>query len=207
MINLLPTEAKQSISYARRNTMLIRWSFALLASLGIVAVISIFGYIYIQQAISDTKQQVATTQEQLKVQKLEDTQKRVQNISSSLKLVIQVLSKQVLFSSLLQQIGAAMPPNTVLTNLSINKLQGGIDLQVAATDYEAATQVQINLKDPKNQIFSDADLINSQCGIATGTNGKYPCTVTIRAKFSTNNPFLFINRNGATTAGPAGASQ
>lgn len=194
MINLLPGEARQSISYARRNTIMLRWSLGLLASLGLIAVITFVGQLYINQAINDTNKQIAETQNQLKVQKLEDTQKRVQSISSSLKLVIQVLGKEVLFSSLLQQIGAAMPPNTVLTNLSINKLQGGIDLQVAAADYESATQVQINLKDPNNKIFSDADLINSQCGGgAAATNSKYPCSVTIRAKFATNNPFLFIN--------------
>lgn len=151
------------------------------------------------QSISANKHQIAETQAQLKVQKLEETQKRVQDISSSLKLVLQVLAKEVLFSKLLRQVGAAMPPNTVLMNLSINKLQGGIDLQAGATDFQAATQVQLNLADSQNKIFSKADIVGIQCNSASASTpvaAKYPCTVTVRAQFAQNNPFLFIN-NGA----------
>jgi Tfp pilus assembly protein PilN len=195
MINLLPPEEKQNIAYARRNTMLVKWSFALLAGIIMVLTVTGFGYVYLNQAIKSSQKQVAATQEQLKVQKLTDTQKRVEQISTSLKLVVQVLGKEVLYSKLIQQIGSAMPPNTVLTNLSINKLQGGIDLQASATDYQSASQVVVNLNDPSNKIFTKADLITSQCGDASSGSGqtKYPCTVTIRAQFASNNPYLFIN--------------
>jgi hypothetical protein len=196
MINLLPPEAKQSIAYARRNTQLARWVAIVMSSFGGIAFVVVFGLLYMNQSISANQNQIAETQAQLKVQKLEETQKRVQDISSSLKLVLQVLGKEVLFSKLLKQVGAAMPPNTVLMNLSINKLQGGIDLRAGATDYQAATQVQVNLEDDQNKIFSKADIISIQCNSGSGTtavSSKYPCTVTIRAQFSQNNPFLFIN--------------
>lgn len=198
MINLLPPDVKQSIVYARRNSVLLRWVVALLISTAGVAVVVVFGLLYINQSISENQKQVAQMEEQLKVQKLEETQKRVEDISSSLKLVTQVLSKEVLFSKFIPQVGAAMPQNAVLTNLSVSKLQGGIDLQAAATDYTAATQVQVNLKDPNNKIFSNADIVNIQCNSSAGdtTNGtssKYPCAVSIRAQFATNNPFLFIS--------------
>lgn len=198
MINLLPGGDKESITYARRNTHLMHWSITLLASIALVIAVVFFGQVYINQAISSNNKQLAEAQSQLKLQKVEDTQKRVQDISSSLKLVVQVLSKEVLFSSLLERIGSVMPQNAVLTNLSINKLEGGIDLQAGATNYQAATQVQINLNDKSNQIFDKADLINIQC-ISVETSAvatKYPCTITIRAQFATNNPFLFINSGG-----------
>jgi Tfp pilus assembly protein PilN len=208
MINLLPPDVKQSVAYARRNSVLLRWIAALLVSAVGIAIVAVFGLLYINKSIDDNQKQVAQMQEQLKVQKLEETQKRVEDISTSLKLVTQVLSKQVLFSQFIPQVGAAMPPNTILTNLSVTKLQGGIDLQAAATDYAAATQVQVNLKDPANKIFSNADIVNIQCvtpsaenssgstgGNAAGSSvsSKYPCTVSIRAQFAANNPFLFIN--------------
>lgn len=200
MINLLPPDVKESVIYARRNTHLLHWSIVLATSVLVIASIVIGGQLFIGQAIKSNNQQLAESQAQLKLQKVEDTQKRVQDMSSSLKLVVQVLSKQVLFSKLLQQIGSVMPPNTVLTNLSINKLQGGIDLQAGAIDYQSATQVQINLSDPSNKIFTKADLVNIQCNSGsseTSSVSKYPCSVTVRAQFAQNNPFSLIS-NGTS---------
>lgn len=194
MINLLPPEAKQSIAYARQNRMLLKWSTVVGLSLVGLALVIGMGMLYINQSISDNKTLLANTQQQLKEQKLEETQKSAQEISNNVKLVVQVLSKQVLFSELLQQIGAAMPRDAVLTNLSINKLQGGIDLQASATDYQSASQVQVNLQDSKNKIFTKADLINVQCS-ATAEVTKYPCTVTVRAQFSADNPFLLLSKS------------
>lgn len=208
MINLLPPEMRENTSYARRNTKLLRWVFALGAIIASIFVIVIFGLLYINQSSKSYAAQIEQTRQQLKVQKLEETQKRVESISGSIKLAVQVLSKQVLFSSLLKQIGSAIPEGAVLTGLSINKLQGGIDLTAAATDYNTATQVQVNLQDPKNKIFDKADIVGVQCSAASGTNANtgqstatqldtaYPCKITIRALFSQNNPFLFINNQG-----------
>lgn len=208
MINLLPPEMRENTSYARRNTKLLRWVFALGAIIASIFVIVIFGLLYINQSSKSYAAQIEQTRQQLKVQKLEETQKRVESISGSIKLAVQVLSKQVLFSSLLKQIGSAIPEGAVLTGLSINKLQGGIDLTAAATDYNTATQVQVNLQDPKNKIFDKADIVGVQCSAVSGTNANtgqstatqldtaYPCKITIRALFSQNNPFLFINNQG-----------
>ncbi len=195
MINLLPPDTKQDIMYARRNTKLLRWSGAIITVIiGIVLIVG-FGTLYLKKSTNAYTSQLADTTQQLKSQKLDETSQRVQDISSSLKLATQVLSREVLFSKLVQQIGAAMPSNTVLTNLQINKLQGGIDLSAQAVDYKTATQIQLNLQDPTNKIFAKADIISIACsGNGTGTlNTKYPCLVQIRALFATNNPFLFIN--------------
>jgi Tfp pilus assembly protein PilN len=199
VINLLPPDAKRSITYARRNIMLSRWIGLVVASFAGVSLVVAFGLLYMTQSIKVNERQIADTRNQLKVQKLEETQKRVEDISSSLKLVIQVLSKEVLFSKLLKQIGAAMPPNTVLTGLSINKLQGGIDLQAAAVSYQSATQIQLNLQDPQNKIFSKSDIVSIQCnssGTGSPIAARYPCVVNIRAQFTQNTPFSLIN-NGA----------
>jgi hypothetical protein len=111
-----------------------------------------------------------------------------------------VLSKEILFSKLIQQVGAAMPANTSLNGLSINKVQGGIDLTASAVDYTAATQVQVNLSDAQNKIFTQADIVSINCSTGTSSSTQdttYPCTVTIRALFAKNNPFLFINNTKA----------
>jgi Tfp pilus assembly protein PilN len=197
MINLLPTNIRENLLYARRNTMLLRWLVAMLAALAGVAVIVVMGQLYINAQANSYTKQANDLREQLRVQKLEETQKRVTDISSSLKLVVQVLSREVLFSKLIQQIGAAIPPGTTLAQLQINKLQGGTDLKFNAANYQAATQIQVNLQDPKNQIFEKADIININCSSSSTADPRYPCQVTIRALFAKNNPFLFINQQGS----------
>ena len=113
---------------------------------------------------------------------------------------MQVLSKEVLFSKLLTQVGSVMPGGSVLTALSINQLSGGLDLQAKATDYQTATQVQVNLQDPKSLLFEKVDIVNVQCQSTVTADplvAKYPCTVQMRALFSKTNPFLFISPTGA----------
>lgn len=198
MINLLPPDVKENYLYARRNTLLRKWAIVLIISIIALGGIIVAGNMYLNQSSRNLSKQISEGTEQLKIQKLEETQKQVEGISSSLKLVVQVLGREVLFSKLLQQIGAAMPPGAVLTNLSINKLQGGLDLQAAATSYQTATQVQVNLQDPANKIFEKADIVSIQCGNSGSALSKtYPCTVQVRALFAKNNPFLFINNSAA----------
>ncbi len=196
MINLLPPEVKQNITYARRNTSLRSWLFALLAATVCLCAVIGFGQLYLQHSIDNYAAQLATGQQQLKEQHLEETQQEIETVSGNLKLVVQVLSRAILFSKLLSQVGSTIPSGSVLTNLSIsNKVQGGIDLSFSSTDYQTGTQVQLNLADPDNKIFEKADLINIQCEKAPATPTKYPCTIQIRALFAKNNSFTFINNS------------
>lgn len=202
MINLLPPQTKEDLLYARRNTKLLRWFFALLLGIAGIIVLTVGGLFYTNQAIQSNTAIVTKERQQLEVQKIGDIQNQVQDISNSLKLVIQVLSQEILFSKLLQQIGAAMPAGSSLSQLSINKTQGGIDLSALAADYQTATQVQINLQDPQNRIFNKADIVSIKCGNLgdSSMHGQYQCIVTLRALFATNNPFLFINNSSVGIA-------
>jgi hypothetical protein len=159
-----------------------------------------FGWLYMHQISSSYDKQISDSTAALQAQDLDKTQKEVKTISSSLKLAVQVLSKEVLFSKLLKQLAAAIPKNAVLATLNISQSDSAVDITANTTDYQAATQVQVNLSDPANKIFSKADIVNISCTTPTGDNGaatKYPCTVNIRALFSDNTPFLFINNEAA----------
>jgi len=194
MINLLPPQIKQEIIFARRNTHLRKWSISLAISVVAIAGIVLIGYFFMQQNINTYQIQVEQGKQQLESQKLTETQNKVKDLSNNLKLVVQVLSRELLFSKLLGQIGAVLPNGSVLSELSINSVQGGIDLRAAAIDYQTATQVQINLQDPDNKIFAKADIINVQCNGAITAENQYPCNVQVRALFASNNPFLFISQ-------------
>jgi Tfp pilus assembly protein PilN len=191
MINLLPNDYRQSLRYARRNSVLMKWLIAVSLTLALSAAIVAIGSTYLKMETKNYAKLVETTKQELKDQDLEETLAKVQNISGNLKLINQVLSKQVIFSELIKQIGAVMPPGSVLSDIEISQVSGGIDLKAQAQNYESATQIQINLSDPNNKLFDKVDIVTVDC---QGTSPDYPCTVTLRALFTKNNPYLFVNK-------------
>ena len=197
MINLIPTGLKDSVGYARRNTRLFNWVLALVGFMGGILIIVALGLFYMDRSINNLSTRLDRTKSELKAQNLEDTQTKVDEISGSLKLVVQVLSREVLFSELIKQIGSVIPTNAALTDLEISKVEGAIDLSAVAADYNTATQVQVNLADPGNKIFDQADIVNISCN-ETAADPRYPCTINIRARFAKKNPFLFINKGGSS---------
>lgn len=195
MINLLPPELKERYTYGRRNVTLRRWAFAVAFGVAGVIVVTFGGLFWMQNSITSYKSQVASSEKTLQQEKLDETSKHAADISANIKLAVDVLSHEVLFSQLLTQIAKVTPPNTTLTDLVISQTQGAIEIKANSADYTSATQLQVNLQDPANKIFSKADIQSITCG--TGTDPKYPCQITLRALFNKDNPFLFINKAGA----------
>ncbi len=197
MINLLPTETRDGYHYARANQKLVPWIVALvLAIVGLVA-IAMYGNITLNSSSDNYEKQIASSQQTLEQQHVASVKTEVTNISGSIKLAVSVLGREVLFSKLLEQITTVIPPGVNLTGLDINQDDGAIDLVANASGYQAATQLQANLTDPSNQIFSKADLVSVDCSKAgssgPGIDPAHPCVVTIRALFGNNQQFLFIN--------------
>ena len=198
MINLLPPEIKDGYRYARRNIILRRWVIRFVFAFIGLGLISTYGLVSLHQSETNYNNSIAKVQTIFIKEKFTETEARVQDMSSSFKLVVQVLSKEVLFSSLLKQIAAIIPANANLTGLNINQTKGGLDISAITTDYNTAAQVQVNLSDTTNKIFSKADIVNATCDSTAAKNTTYPCTVNIRALFATNNPFLLINSKQVT---------
>ncbi|HET7319959.1 MAG TPA: hypothetical protein VFI84_00055 [Candidatus Saccharimonadales bacterium] len=194
MINLLPPELKKSYRYGASNVALVRWVVAGIVSLAGLGVIGTYGWLTLHQDIDKYNSQINTTQSTLKLQKQKETYAQVQDISNNFRLVVQVLSKEVLFSKLLSQMATAMPSGSYLTDLTIGKTTGAIDITAQTVDQQTATQVQVNLSDPSNQIFAKADIVNITCAAKNAKDPTHPCVVNIRALFAQKNPFLFINQ-------------
>ena len=197
MINLLPPDVKQSYRYARRNVQLRRWVITCLIALIGLGVLTTYGLLILHQSVRNNSHQISQTEALFQKEDFSGTQKQIQDISNSFKLVVQVLGKEILFSQLIKQIGASMPDNAYLTGLDINQVQGGLDITANTTDYKTATQVQVNLSDPTNKIFNKADIENITCQSNNAPDPTHPCTITLRALFAGNNPFLFINSKAA----------
>lgn len=193
MINLLPPSTKSDILYARRNSKLAKWVMAIILSMVGSLAIMTFGQLYLTQSAKSYTRQIEEGQERLRIQKLDETQARVSEISANLKLVVQVLSREILFSKVLGRVGAAIPTGAILTELTINKVEGGIDLTFEAKDYQTGSQILVNLQDEENQIFEKADIEEIRCDAEVPDGQTYACQVSIRALFGDNSPYLFIN--------------
>ncbi len=194
MINLLPPDLKQAYRAARVNRHLVRWILVCVTGILGAAVITAFGYLYMNQTANNYRTQIETSRQQLAAQDLDKVQQEVKEISSNLNLVVEVLSKQIIFSGLLQKLGALMPAETNLTGLSISQTEGAIDISAEAKNYSSATQIQVNLSDPDNKLFSKADILSINCG---GTNS-YPCTIQLRALFASDNPYIVTSKAAST---------
>lgn len=189
MINLLPADIKSAYRFGRINRHLVHWITVFAIGIAVAALLTGFGYLYLDRTAKDYQNQIDTSNRQLAAQNLNAVQNQVKDISNNLNLVIQVLSKQVLFSGLLQQLATLMPADTNLTGLSISQSQGAIDITAAAKNYSAASRIQVNLTDSNNQLFSKADIVSINCsGVTT-----YPCSIELRALFSADNQYMLIN--------------
>lgn len=198
MINLLPTDTKQDLLYARRNTRLLHWIIACSLALAGVGLIVSAGYLYMQKSIVSHSRQVEAATKDLQVQRLEATSKELDEISANTKLVVQVLSREILFSKLLRQLGASLPEGTALNRLLVDKVEGGLQITASARDFEAASQIQVNLQDPNNQIFEKADIVGINCSDGA-TASVYPCNVTLKALFGKNNQYFYIAPSQTTS--------
>lgn len=203
MINLLPPKFQSDLHYARLNTRVSNYIFILMFVILGLSLLGAGGYFYIGQSINHYEAQVSSSREILKSQKIDQTKEKVETISGNIKLISQVLSKQVIFSKLIKQIGAVIPNGAVLDHIELSsEVSGAIDLSAFAENYDAATQVQVNLQDPKNKIFDKVDINSINCVSKTTTqdadsiSAKYPCKIALKALFRKDNPFSFINNNG-----------
>lgn len=202
MINLLPSSVREDVTYARRNRSLLHWNVAIGSLLLGVCVLIVGGYVYLNQIITRYDKQVASARQSLEEQKLEETQARVQSISDNVKLINQVLSKQVLFSKLLKEFGSVLPRGTVLERLELTgETSGALDLTALARNFDDATQVSVNFADDKNDLFESVDTVSVACSDSSSQQNNndslsstYPCRINLRVLFNKkNSQFMLIN--------------
>lgn len=190
MINLLPPQNVISIKYGRTNAVLRRWLLGIVTAIvGLILIIA-SGWFYIDRQSGSLKDNLADSTANLKSQNLEQVQKDAAEISADIKVINQVLRKELRFSALIQEIGKVMPDGTVLGSLSLSKVAGAIDLSASAKSYGSAAQIAVNLNDPANGIFSKVDIVSISCDSG---GADYKCSATFKALFSPTASTKFLN--------------
>lgn len=203
MINLLPTDFKQDLLYGRRNLKLARWVGIVWAVVAGVLIIALFGQFYISQSTKKLETTLQQSQERIATQNLEKNQKDLETLNNNFKITSQLLGKQILFSDLFVQLGATIPKDSVVSQIGLtDKIAGGegVIINIRAASNSAANQAFINISDPKNNLFDDADLLEitkvQSESSAQGGNflDRYPYSANIQAKFKANSNFIMLNK-------------
>lgn len=196
MINLLPPDYKSSLLAGHQNTVMRRWLVLLLvACLGLAVIIGV-GWLYIDQQNRNLNHNISSLNQQLQAQNLSDTQSQAKTISANIKVIDQVLSREIRFSDLIQQIGSVMPPGTVLSGLTLTSIDGALDLAANAHDYTSAAQIAANLSDPANKLFNKVDFVSLNC--QTSSTNPYPCSANFKALFNPTTKNRFLNVPGGS---------
>lgn len=207
MINLMPNEIKEQLIYGRRNRLLLRWLFAVFVVIIVVGAMTVFGQYYINRNINSLQSVAKLTRQRIEEQNLAAVQKDILTLSNNFKTVTQLLSKQLLFSKMFVKIGGIIPSGAILNSITLSTENSALDLNIVATDREAATQAFVNISDPKNGLFEKADLISVNCTAktakeASSTNttasayasvSKYPCNALIKVVLKNDSSFYFLN--------------
>lgn len=194
MINLIPNNKKNTITYARYNSVLLKWLIMILIVIAGLLVILGGSLFYIKQDIKAHEESINSSKKSLADQNEQATLERVSEVSGRLLLVVDVLSKEVVFSKLLPHIGSLMPNGASLNGLSLSRESaGGIDLTIGAANYIVAAQALANLQASESLLFESADANDIVCD-GVSDNSTYPCQATIRAVLVKDNPFLLLNQ-------------
>jgi len=191
MINLLPTELKSHYHFAHLNVSLRRWIVGALLGLVGLACLGVFGVLLLNHSINDYQTILDQSNRQLQSADAKSINQQTVDMADNLKLMTQVLSKEVVFSDLLKRLGAVTPRGVTLTGLSISQDDSAINLTAESDTYDAGAQLFTNLNNADNQIFSKADLVSISCPA-----DKAKCDVSVRALVAQDSPFLFINSKG-----------
>ncbi len=199
MINLLPPQRAQDIKYGRLNNKLKEWLAAGIVVVLLMVLVTAGGLVYMNTQAKTLNTNIANTKKELDQQNLKGVQKDAKEITGDIKVINQILSHDVRFSSLIDQIGKAMPPHTVLASLTLTKADGALDLTANATDNASAAQIAVNLHDPGNNLFDKVDIINIDC--RETNNAVYPCKATFRVLFTktAKTRFLSVPQAGSKT--------
>lgn len=190
MINLIPPSYSQAIRIGRANAKLMKWLVGIATAMAGLLVITGIGWLYLNHQNSKLSKEINIIQQQLDAGNLSQVQKQAQTINSNVKIINQVLNREIRFSDLIQAIGSVLPNDTVLNSLTLSKVDGAIDLAAGAKSYAAASQIAVNLSDPKNNIFEKVDIVSITCD-ASPTSA-YACSANYKALFfkTTKNRFL-----------------
>lgn len=191
MINLTPSDIKKDRNYRRNNLRYSRWIAQSILMLLILNVFMVAGYGLISARQNQLDEKKSSLSEEISNLKLGEVESKYASFVANVSTVTQILSKQILYSDLIKQIGSVTPTGATLNSVSISSKDNALDLNFKINSQDIAPIIQLNLEDEKNNLFSKADIVQLNCP-TTAT-----CTTQLKAEYKKDFPYLFINTLGS----------
>ncbi len=153
MINLLPGETKKQLRAARLNTVLIRYIIFLILAVVFLGAACTVSYLVLANSKSDAEK--VTNVNQSKPNSNMEITKQADQISASLSSAKSMLDQQIKYSDIIMGIGAAMPPGTIISALTISSssISSPLALKVNAKVSTVIANLQTNFE--KSTLFTE----------------------------------------------------
>jgi Tfp pilus assembly protein PilN len=175
MINLLPPDNKRQIQAGRSNTLLLRYNLFLLIAVGFLLVA--IGVVYVYLGNTKTAAEQTIKENQARVNSYAEIEKQSNEFKANLAIAKQILSKEVVYTDVVLQIAALMPPGVILDNLKLDAKTFGTKTTLAAHSKTIADAIALKESFQKSPLFSD---VNFQIISTPETgSGSYPVGISL----------------------------
>jgi Tfp pilus assembly protein PilN len=200
MINLLPPQKLANIRIARSNTVLRRYIELTLLSLAVIltALVVANYFMNVQQA----NVQRIIDEDQKTIAELEPVQKEAKQFSATVNTIAGLLTRDVRFSTLLEQIGGVMPNGAVLTGIqySTDDLTAPLVISAQVENEQIAAVLLNNIN--ASDLFASAEIqsINSveEESSTPSSNPDQPVAPPVQYKYNaTINAYFKPTKTGA----------
>lgn len=191
MINLLSPESKRSIRAARLNVLLRTYFVLTLFVLaGMAAIYGVGFYLVANEKAIAEKEKLAG---EAQLAQYAGATKQSATYKANLAVVKQILTNEIVYSEFLTNTAAALPANTILSNLTLSTLvkpgtkSGTTNLEARAKSYDDVLKLKEYLD--KSGIFSDISIISTNrpddLSTLTGIEKQYPYEATLSVVINT----------------------
>lgn len=175
MINLLPYDTKKQIKAARTNTTLIKYLFISIFAIAFIILSSLMVYVLLIN--SQPKTTTTANASQTSESEYSTLKSQLDNMYLSFSSTKPILQQQISTSEIIIGIGANLPPNVVLGDLSINSSKIGIPISLSAKAKSSSDVAKIKESLQKSSMFTNISLQSEKTN-SNDTSG-YPVSVTI----------------------------
>lgn len=155
MINLLPTEAKTAIRFARYNTSLMQYGIIAILVVVLIAGVLFFGFTI--ASADETSLRDSIAQKESDLSELVSVEQEAGDLADKIDTVGKLLEREVRFSEVLQEIGSILPEGAILTSLRLtNDNEEPLRIAALVDTKNNAAVLRQNIEDSER--FASADI-------------------------------------------------
>jgi Tfp pilus assembly protein PilN len=191
MINLLSPESKRSIRAARLNVILRTYFIlTLFVVAGMGGIYGVGFYLVANEKVLAEKDKSAG---ELQLAQYANATKQAETYKANLGVVKQILSNEIVYSEFLTSTAAALPSNTILSNLTLSSQvkpgtkPGATNLEARAKSYDDVLRLKEYLD--KSGIFTNVSIVSTNrpddLSKLTGIEKQYPYEATLSVIINT----------------------